>query len=110
MTADLPVARHVVEAVGRDQPVELAAARAGRSGRRRSVSDRTSGKARRDGRVVLVRAPGVPVDRDDPPARAEQVGQRQRERALPRPDVGPGPARCDRRPEQPDVIGVVHRP
>ena len=57
---------------------------------------------------VSQRAP-VAIDGDDPPARTEQVGQGQRERALPCPDVRPRAARLDRRTEQGDVIAVVHR-
>ncbi len=44
-----------------------------------------------DFRVRPQRA-GVPIERDDPGARAEQVGEGQRERPLPRADVRPGAA------------------
>ena len=40
--------------------------------------------------------------------RPEQVGECQRERALPGPDVGPRPARLDGRTDQAHVIRVIH--
>ena len=104
----LPVARDVMEAVGRDETIQLGEIqRAGQvGGERRELDVR---EARPDGSLVGAQRPAVAIDRDDAPARTEQVGKGKRERPLPCPDVGPRPAGLDRRPEQADMIGVVHR-
>ena len=53
--------------------------------------------------------PGVAVDRDDPRARPEQVGQGEGEGAGPGADVRPRPTGFHGAAQQPDVVGVVHR-
>ena len=72
-----------------------------------SVVRTVAGKRAPDRLLVRPERAPVPIDRHDPPARTEQVRQGERERPLPRPDVGPRPARTgslDRRPQQRDVI------
>ena len=107
-----------MEAVGRDEAVELGQLqRAGRS-RRRASSYSTSGKrALRPPSAFARSAPRVAVDRDDPPAGPEQVGECQRERTLPRPRCRPtsrparrplGAARRD--PRGPPAYPVLWRP
>ena len=78
---DLPVARHEVEAVRGDEAVEP---RAASSGRREVGDERRPARRRETARRRPRRwcaAPRVAVDRDDPAAGSEQVGERQRERA-----------------------------
>ena len=100
---DLPIARDVMEAVGRNETVQLGEVeRTGQVGVQRRVFD--IGEARPDRRLVRAQRPPISIDRHDPPARPEQIGEGQRERALPRPDVGPRAAGLDGRPEQADVI------
>jgi len=96
-----------VEAVGRDETVKFGETQGtGEVGVQRRVLD--VGEARTNGGLVRAQRPPISIDRDDPPARAEQIGEGQGERPVPRPDVRPGAARLDGRPEQADVIGVVH--
>ena len=104
---DLPIASDVVQAVGRDEPVELGECeRTGQvRGERRELDRRETGS---DRCFVRPERPRVTIDRHDPPARSEQVGEGKRERALPCPDVRPRPARLDRGAEEADVIMVVH--
>jgi hypothetical protein len=103
----LPVPRDVVQAVGRHQAVQKGQIqRPGQVGDQRREID--VGKPRTDGGLVRPQRPRIAIDRRDPAARPEQVGERQRECTLPCSDVGPRPARLDRGPEQPDVIRVVH--
>ncbi len=52
----------------------------------------------------------IPIHGDDPRARAEHVGEGERECSLPRPDVRPGATRTwDPAPDEGDVVAVVHR-
>jgi hypothetical protein len=56
---------------------------------------------------VRQRAP-VPVQRDDPAGRSEELSERQGECPCPGADVGPGPTGLDRRAEKAHVIRVIH--
>jgi hypothetical protein len=105
---DLTVARDEVEAVGGDQPVEIGKReRLGQVGH--ASLDRDLREPRpHDGRILLKGSP-IAIDRDDPPTRPQQVGEREGERPLPRPDVRPRPARRHCRPHERDVIRVIHR-
>ncbi len=60
------------------------------------------------GALVLAQGARIPIDRDDPPAWSEQIGQRERECPVSGPHIGPRSAGLDGGPQQPDVIGVVH--
>ena len=106
---DLSVASDEVEAVRRNEAVE-------RRERERPPEvgderlDRDGREPCLDGLVVPLERPPIAIDRDDPPARTEQVRERKRERALPGTDVRPRPAGSHGRPQQRDVVGVVHAP
>ncbi len=69
-------------------------------------------EACRHGRGLLTERPGVAIDRHDPAARPEKVGQGEREGARARPEVGPvgatGPGRLDAAPQELDMVVVIH--
>ncbi len=50
----------------------------------------------------------VAFDRKDPTLGSEQIRERQRERALARPEVGPHPAGHNAVPEERDMVGMTH--
>jgi hypothetical protein len=107
---NLSISRHEMQAVGRDQRVQRRAQVEPSREVRNERLQVDRGKARRHRVNVCGERAGVPIDRNDPPAWSEQVGQGHRERTSPGPDIGPRSAWLNSVAEQRDMIGVIHPP
>ena len=107
MPQDRPLVILEMEGVRHHDPVErIEIECAGEIGS--VVVDASAGKLPSHRFLVGPQSPGVPVDCVDLSAGAEEVGERERECAAARAEVGPCTARKDSIPEKPNVVRMVH--
>ena len=100
-----------MEAVGREHAVERAGREAAREVGDDGLDAPLPGSARPRGERIVLQRPAIPVHAMIRARRPEDIGQRERERPLPRPELEPSrTGALDAGADQGDVVVVVHAP